>query len=93
MADILTRGHFIGSGKPEPVHISVSVTDNEEVVDAPTVTLFVTPADLVTGAERRVETFLSVADAESLAQMLLDFAKGARQAIESGEDVSNDYSG
>ena len=91
MADVTTTGVFIGTGKPEPVRIEISMTNNEEVVDVPTVTLSVSPVDLTHDANRRVETFLSSADASALAQMLLDFAAATEQAIATGEDVDDDY--
>lgn len=93
MADVTTTGVFVGTGKPEPVRIEISMTDNEEVVDVPTVTLSVSPVDLTNGTGRRVETFLSAADAGALAQMLLDFAAASEQAIAEGKDVDDDYAG
>ena len=93
MADVLVTGVFVGTGKPEPVHIEISMTDNEELVDAPSVTLSITPADLTEGANRRVETYLSATDAASLGQMLLDYAASIEQTIASGEDVDDDYAG
>lgn len=91
MADVTTTGVFVGTGKPEPVRIEIGVTDNEEMVDLPSVTLSVSPVDMTDGAGRRVETFLSVDDAASLGQMLLDFAATTRQTIAAGEDVADDY--
>jgi len=93
MADITTTGIFIGTGKPEPVRISVGETNNEELVDVPTVTLTVSPVDLTEGAGRRVETLLSAHDAALLGQMLLDFARGVEQAIKTGEEMGEDYAG
>ncbi|MBC7808061.1 MAG: hypothetical protein H7145_18175 [Akkermansiaceae bacterium] len=93
MADVTTTGVFVGVGKPEPVRIEVSVTDNQEMVDVPSVTLSVLPVDQADGATRRVETFLSAGDAALLGQMLLEFAASTRQAIETGEDVDDDYAG
>ena len=91
MADVTTTGVFVGTGKPEPVRIEIGMTENEEVVDLPTVTLSVSPVDLTENAGRRVETFLSAKDAAALAQMLLDFAAATEQAIATGEDVDDDY--
>ena len=93
MADITTTGLFIGTGKPEPVTITVSETENEEMVDAPSVTLSVSPSDLTEGANRRVETYLTPDAAASLGQMLLDHAAAVRRAVDAGEDQVNDYAG
>lgn len=93
MADVTTTGKFIGTGTTEPVTITVTVTDNEEVVENASVVLAVSPADLTSGAERRVEAYLSAADAAALARILLDFAESAQQAVDEGDEVSGDYSG
>ncbi len=93
MADVTTTGVFVGTGKPESVRIEVSVTDNQEMVDIPSVTLTVSPVDQADGVTRRVETFLSASDAALLGQMLLEFAASTQQAITDGEDVGDDYAG
>ena len=93
MADITTTGVFIGTGKPEPVVITISESDNEELVDEPSVTLSVTPVDLTQNAGRRVETYLSATDAAALGQMLLDHAAAVAQVIAGGGDSVNDYAG
>ncbi|MBC8135566.1 MAG: hypothetical protein H8F28_06750 [Fibrella sp.] len=93
MADVITTGVFVGTGKPESVRIEISVTGNQELVDTPSVTLSVSPVDLTDGASRRVETFLSASDAVVLGQMLLEFAASVQQAIATGEGVDDDYAG
>lgn len=93
MADVLATGVFIGTGKPEPVSIGVSESDNQEIVDTPSVTLFVTPTDLTHDAARRVETYLTPGDAAALGQMLLDHAASVSRVIAEGGDTVDDYSG
>lgn len=93
MADVTTTGVFVGAGKPEPVRIEVSVTDNQEIVDVPTVTLTVSPVNQADGVTRRVETFLSAGDAASLGRILLEFAASTEQVIAEGEEVGDDYAG
>lgn len=93
MADVLATGVFIGTGKPEPVSIGVSESDNQEIVDAPSVTLSVSPTDLTHDAGRRVETYLTPEAAAALGQMLLDHAAAVTQALAEGKDVADDYAG
>ena len=92
--EITASGEWIAAGheaKNEPVQITVSTVQTEELVDEPSVLLTIVVGEAGSGEKRSVEVYLPATVAENLAELLTNAAIDTRRVPDG--DMTNDYTG